>query len=64
MCSYKVAEESYLEQKEPIYTFKTMTCIKRSFQNLSQFWQGNYVLYGHASKIDGFLLSDTCVSSM
>jgi hypothetical protein len=36
---------------------------KVSFQNQSQFSQGNNVLDASASTIDGFLWRDTCVSS-
>jgi hypothetical protein len=40
-----------------------MFCRKYSFQRLTQFTQGNNVPYYHASKTDGFLLSNSCLSS-
>jgi hypothetical protein len=37
---------------------KTIICSKYSFQELTQFLQGNIVLYAAACNIDGFLLRD------
>jgi hypothetical protein len=63
MCFFNSSEQAYLKQTEPISTLKTMTCKMYSFQNLSQFSQGNNVLHTPVCNIDGFLYRDTCVSS-
>ena len=40
-----------------------LCCRKYSFQNLTQFLQGNNVIHALASDTDSFLSTDTCVSS-
>jgi hypothetical protein len=42
---------------------KHVSCRKYSFEKLTEFPQGNNVLYAVASNIDGYLWRDTCVSS-
>jgi hypothetical protein len=48
---------------ETIFTMETINCKEYSFQNPTQFSQGNHVLDVPASNTDGFLLRDTSVSS-
>jgi hypothetical protein len=62
-CVPHLAEFAYLEQTEPISTFKILSCRKYSFQKLTQFSQGNNVLENPASNTDGFLSRHTCISS-
>jgi hypothetical protein len=57
-----LVEQAYMQQNEPFFILKTMTCRNYSFQNLTQFSQENNVLDAAASNIDGFLSRDTCVS--
>jgi hypothetical protein len=57
------AEEVYLEQTDTISTLQHKRCWKCSFQNLTQFSQGNNVLGAPASNIDGFLSGDIFISS-
>jgi hypothetical protein len=59
----QLAEQAFLEQKKPLFTMKIMICRKYSGGKLTQFSQGNIVLCAAASKMDGFLWSETCVSS-
>jgi hypothetical protein len=63
MCFFNTAEESYLEQREPISTFKNLSCRKYSFLKLTRFSQGNTVLFAEASNIHGSLWRDASVSS-
>jgi hypothetical protein len=63
MCFFNLGESSYLEQTEPISTLKTLSYRKYSFQQLTQFSQGNNILDAPASNTDGFLWRDTCISS-
>jgi hypothetical protein len=57
------AEETRLEQMDPISTLKHLSGRKCSFHKLTQFSQGNSALDAPASYIDGFLYRDTCISS-
>jgi hypothetical protein len=49
------ARQIYLQQREPVSTLKTLSCRKWSSQNLTLFSQGNHVLAGAPSLIDGSL---------
>jgi hypothetical protein len=64
MIFIKSAEMAYFEQTEPISTLKHLSCKKFSLQKLTQYLQRNNVLDAPASNTDGFLLKDTCVSSL
>jgi hypothetical protein len=55
ICFFNLAEESYLEQKEPVSTLKHLNFRRCSFQKVAQFPQGNNMLDAVASNIDGFL---------
>jgi hypothetical protein len=52
-----------MEQNELFSTLKIVICRTCSFQNVTQFSQGNNMLYIPASKIYSFLLRDRSVSS-
>jgi positive regulator of sigma E activity len=54
---------AYLEQTEPVSTLKIVIFGKYSFQKLTQFSHGNNMLEALPFNTDGFLSSDTCVSS-
>jgi hypothetical protein len=56
-------ELAYLEQRKPISIFKNLSSRNVAFQKLTHISQGNNVLGAPASKTDGFLSRDTCVSS-
>jgi hypothetical protein len=43
--------------RKPIPSLKNLSCRRYSFQKLTEFSQGNNVLYGEANTIDGFLCS-------
>jgi hypothetical protein len=55
--------QAYFKQKEPLSTLKQLSCSKYSFHKLTEFSKGSNVLGAVASNIDGFLWTDTCVSS-
>jgi hypothetical protein len=52
-----------LEQTEPISTLKALCYRRYSFQILNRFTRESNALDVAASKTDGFLWSDICVSS-
>jgi hypothetical protein len=56
-------EEPYLEQNDPLSTWKTVKSRNFSFQKLTLFSQGNNVLDTAASNIDRFLWRESEVSS-
>jgi hypothetical protein len=58
-----LAEKAYLEQTEPISNVKQLSGRKYSFQKLNQLSQGNNMLDGAVSNIDGVLWRDIFVSS-
>jgi hypothetical protein len=62
-CVSILPEEANFEQNAPLSTFKALICMKYTFQQLTQFSQGNNVLDAVASNIDGFPLRDTHVQS-
>jgi hypothetical protein len=64
MCSFNLPEQAYLEQIEPISTLYSLSSTKSSFQNLTQFSQGNNVLDAPAYNIDGFLYRDKSEASI
>jgi hypothetical protein len=51
-----------LKQREPNSTLKKQCCRTYFFQKATQFSQGSNVLDMPASRPDGVLVSDTCVS--
>jgi hypothetical protein len=53
-----------MEQNVCLSPLKTLTGGKYSFQKLTQFSQGNSVLYAETSNIDGFLSRNTYVTSI
>jgi hypothetical protein len=59
----QLAEQAYLEQREPISSLNNLSSRKYSFHKLTQFSQGKNVLGAYASNTDGFLSRDTSVSS-
>jgi hypothetical protein len=63
MCFFNSAQLAYLEQIEHFFPLKTLLGRQYSFQKLTQFSQGNNMLDGPPSNIDGFLSRDTYVSS-
>jgi hypothetical protein len=63
MCSFNLPEQAYLEQTDPIFPLYPLSSRKYSFQNLTQFSQGNNVLDAPAYNLDGFLYRGTYVSS-
>jgi hypothetical protein len=62
MCFFNSAEQAYLEQNVCFSPLKTLIGRQYSFVKVTQFSQGNNVLAGPASNLDGFLSGDTCVS--
>jgi hypothetical protein len=58
MYFFNLTEYVYLEQREPISTFKKLHCQKYSFQNLTKFSQENYVRDGMASNTNGVFFFD------
>jgi hypothetical protein len=52
-----------MEQNDPFYPLKDLSCNNYSFQILTQLSQGNNVPDATASNTDGFLFRDMCVSS-
>jgi hypothetical protein len=63
MCFINPAVKAYLEQREPISSWEYPHRRKYSIEKLIQLPQGNKVVEAPDSNIDGFLWSDTCVSS-
>jgi hypothetical protein len=63
MCFFHLGEWPYLEQNEPLKTWKILICRKYSFQRVTEFSHGNNVLQTEASSIDGFLRRDICFTS-
>jgi hypothetical protein len=55
MCVFNSAEWAYLEQSDLISTLKNVSCMKYSFQKLTEFSKGINVLDDPASNVIGFL---------
>jgi hypothetical protein len=63
MCFINSGVQAYFSQRESNFTLENSHSRKYSFQKLDQLSLGNNVLDAPTSNTDGFLLSDTCVSS-
>ena len=63
MCFFNLAEHACLQRSESFSSWKILICMKKYFQKVTQFSQGNNVLHATASNRHGFLWVGAYVSS-
>jgi hypothetical protein len=64
MWFFNLAEQAYLEQDVHFSPIITLKGRQYSIEKLTQFSQGNEEIDSPPSNLDGFLCTDTCVSSI